>query len=134
MAGIINAIYQLLDFLFRWLGPGWTLFYALVAVGIATSLRLAADRRKDRYIKLALDEKERTVQRLASEAREWRIFAAITIGMDRHQAERVFTENAFLTPAEARRALERPRPDVSDRRGVVRPKKPKSAKKRRKRR
>lgn len=82
-------------------------------VVVGAGFRWYLDERKDRYVNLALEEKERALQRAASEARDWRVFFGVTeAGMDQRLAERIFQRNEFLTPAESRRALERPRPDT----------------------
>lgn len=128
----IEAVNQLLTLLFDRLGPGWTLLYLIVAVALAAGLRWYVDRRKDRYVNLALEEKEKALQRAASEAREWRVYFGVTeVGMDQRLAERIFQRNEFLTPAESRRALERPRSVV---RSQDRSAKPKGSGRRKRRR
>lgn len=108
MAELIEAITALFGLLFVWLGPGWTVLLFVVGVSGSLLFRRHADNRKDHWINVALEEKEKSLQRVADEARQWRSFYAVQSGMDKNQADKLFRENKFLTPAESRKALEQP--------------------------
>lgn len=105
----LSPLVTLFDRLVEILGPGWALVYAACFVLLALTWRVVQDRRRDRWANRALEEKEKTVQRLAKEAREWRIYWMIQEGgMTRAEATAIVQENEFRTPHEAREALEEP--------------------------
>lgn len=62
---------------------------------------------KDKEVNLALKEKERTIQRLTAEAREYKIviFKEIHKWSD-HEIERFIVKNDLANAVEARKALE----------------------------
>lgn len=104
---ILTAVTKLLENLISWFGPRGTV-YLIVGIVVAAGVRRwYLDRRVDRDRREALEEKERTVQRLASEARAWRVlFAVRELGLNQKDAEQLFVENDFSSPLEARRTLE----------------------------
>jgi len=103
----IAELIQLLDQLAEILGPGWTVGLVLGLLVAGLAWKAYNNRRLERGFKLALDEKERTVQRLADEARGWRIlFLTHNLKITRQEAEKIIERNEFANPEEARRELE----------------------------
>jgi len=102
----LETLGQILDFLIGRFGPNGTI--AIFAIGLLALLvyRVYQDRRRDRWAQKAIDGKEETIQRLAASDREWRIYFMIQAGMTRREAEKIVQENRYLTPKEAREALE----------------------------
>lgn len=70
----IDALVRLLDLLFRELGADRTMRWLVIAFAGAAAWRFYQNWRQDRYFRKALDEKERTIERLAGQERQWRIY------------------------------------------------------------
>lgn len=107
--GFVDSIGRLIQILFDNLGPDRTIglvILLLVAFGLR---RWYLDYRAGQAVNQALEEKERSIQRLNGQEREWRLYFLIQSGMSQEDAERIVLRNDFSTPAQARRALEEPR-------------------------
>src|SRR5690606_4835811 len=103
LTGFVVALGKLVELL----GPGLALtaLFGLVAVGVG--LKIYTGRRLEKAFQLALDEKERTVQRLADECRQYRVLFGIEhLGLNQQRSEKIFQRNDFATPEEARKTLE----------------------------
>jgi len=106
---IIDAIGRLVQVLVETLGPTRTIGLVVILVLFLGARRLYLDYRASKAVNQALEEKERSIQRLNTQEREWRqYFLMEKGGMSREEAERLVLRNEFDTPAEARRALENP--------------------------
>ena len=104
---VLDAIGRLLDLLFQRLGPGYTL---LLLAGLVLALairRVYYDRRADRDSKRAIEEMERTIQRLANQERAWRyIFVTKTELLSADEADLLINRNEYPTPKASREDLE----------------------------
>jgi len=104
----LNAIRDLLAILIKYFGPGGTVvIFAVVFVGLF-GFRVYRDHRSDRMIQKALEEKERTIQRLANQERTWRrLFLTKGIKLDPHEANKLLSlEQDFENPKQSRTAVE----------------------------
>ena len=102
-AQLVTAVVELLNLLFQRLGVAGTItvFVLLLAY------RLWGDHRRDKNYNRALDEKERSIQRLANQERQWRIlFLKERSGLEEKEIEDLILRNDFQSPEEARQALE----------------------------
>ena len=97
---------RLLDFLIERFGADKTLWLIIGTVVFLAVRRLYLDWRAERVLNRLLEEKERSIQRVANQERQWRIYFLMHMGMSREEAERLIVQNVFSTPEEARRALE----------------------------
>ena len=89
-------------------GPVWTVLVALGIYGACFLWRLYNDRRKDRERDIVLEEKERSLQRLANEARAYRAYVfKEKLKCDDTWLEKFMIENDFRSGPESRRVLER---------------------------
>ncbi|MBE7436810.1 MAG: hypothetical protein HS115_00025 [Spirochaetales bacterium] len=73
MADIINATTGLFNALVGAFGPWGAVAILVGCTGFLVYWRIRSDRQKDRDRSAALQEKERAIQRLANENREYRI-------------------------------------------------------------
>lgn len=107
MSDTINAFTKLFETIINKYGQVNTV---LIAIGIALVLflyRLYTDYRKDKERDRVIEEKERTVQRLAQEAREWRIvILKEKYKWTDEQVDRFIHKGDFKDGIEARRKLE----------------------------
>lgn len=106
MGDAVDALERLIALLFTWLGPGGAVAVLLGVLVLGVGFRFYQDRRADRFINKALEEKERTIQRLAKQEREWRMVFFERLGMPRNEVERMVLRNEADTPQDARRELE----------------------------
>jgi hypothetical protein len=111
---ILEAVEGLLALLIRSFGPDGTLILLGVAVLLFVGWRIYLRRSNTELIDKLLAEKERTIQRIAGEARQYKLLYLISTGMDRREAERIILLNDYSTPTESRQALEEPREPRSD--------------------
>jgi hypothetical protein len=104
---VLQTVNQLLELLISHFGPWGTIVIIFGALLLAVGLRLYNDWRKDKEVKALIDEKDRTIQRLAESERTYRaLFLKEKAGWTDEQVERFIVRNEFANPAEAREALE----------------------------
>lgn len=104
---VLQTVNQLLELLISHFGPWGTIVIVFGALLLAVGLRLYNDWRKDKEVKALIDEKDRTIQRLAESERTYRaLFLKEKAGWTDEQVERFIVRNEFANPAEAREALE----------------------------
>lgn len=109
----LPVVERLLQGLVALLGPGGTVALLLGLATIAAIARWRADRRKELGWQAALDEKERSVQRLAQQEREWRrLFLLKVIGVDAEHLDEVLgTEDQLQADTAVRvERLREPKP------------------------
>lgn len=105
--GTLEKLVNVLGALVNVLGPGWTVVLIVCILALGVGLKVYSTGRLERAYDKALEEKERSVQRLANEARSWRIlFLTHVLRISRQEAEKIIERNEFTTPEEARRELE----------------------------
>lgn len=105
--GLVTALKGLLAYLISQFGPNGTLILILGAVLFLALRRLYLDHRADSLTTQALEEKERTIQRIANQERQWRLYFLIKEGnLSRKEAEKLVLQNEYSTPKESREALE----------------------------
>jgi hypothetical protein len=104
----VNALGALIRTLFQVFGPDRTLYLIFFFVFVLGARRWYNDRQAAKLTNDALSEKERSIQRLAEQEREWRVYFMIKDGMPREDAERLVLRNEFSTPEQARKSLEKP--------------------------
>jgi len=103
----VKAFTALWNTLIGTLGVAGTLAVAVLLVIASGALKRYNDRRKDRDANAALDEKERSIQRLAEENRMWRaLFLKDKCGLSPEEVDRIVLKNEFPDAPTARRALE----------------------------
>ena len=109
MPEILDALGRLVAALVAAFGPTGTVLLLLAVAVAATAWRLYQDKRKDREFNLLIEEKDKTIQRLASQERFYRaMFFKDKVGMPIEELERLIMRNDFSNTAEAREALESP--------------------------
>lgn len=84
--GVIKAVGELFQQIVTVYGPGWTAFFVFLVLAAAATWKVYQDRRKDKEVNLALEEKERTIARLASENATYRVEALVQKGWSREEA------------------------------------------------
>lgn len=87
-------------------GFGKAIAAYLIWQGCRAIGRLYIDHTKEKETNAALDEKERTIQRLAQDNRELRIVNLKVQGWSVDEIDRFVIRNEFKNPAEARGQLE----------------------------
>jgi hypothetical protein len=103
----IKALTQLWNSLIGTLGVKGTLAVAVLIVVASAAVKRYNDVRKDRDANAALDEKEKSIQRLAEENRMWRaLFLKDKCGMSPEEISRIVLKNEFPDAPSARKALE----------------------------
>ncbi len=103
----INALVRLWNTLITSLGVAGTLGVALFIVIASAGIKRYNDVRRDRDAKEALDEKEKSIQRLNEENRMWRaLFLKDKCGMSAEEINRLVLKNEFPDAPAARKALE----------------------------
>lgn len=96
---------DVVGFFFHWLGP-WPTVGLFVAVLIATYFfRRQSEESKDKHVKAALDEKERTIQRLAANERAWRAVFLHKFGKFTVEQSLLFVAEGGADPAATRTKL-----------------------------
>lgn len=115
LPGVIDAIKDLLEVLIAHYGAGGTLAIFAVVVLALFGWKVYNNYRKDKEVNLALQEKDRTIQRLAEAERNFRIlFFKEKAGWTDEQVERFVLRNEFPDVPTARKALEGEREDGGD--------------------
>lgn len=106
---ILNAIGGLVEALVAAFGPVGTVILLLAVVALSAGWRFYQDRRKDREFNLLIAEKDKTIQRLASQERSYRaIFFKEKMGLSDEELQMLIMHNDFSNTVEAREALEKP--------------------------
>lgn len=103
----VDAWTRLLNAIVEAFGPEWALGIGAFFVVWTTFWRIYNDKRKDKDRKAVIEEKEKTIQRLAAESREYR--AAIfreKFKWTHEQVEALFYRNDYKDGVEAREKLE----------------------------
>ncbi len=107
MDGILKSLEPLLKLFFDKLGVGWTIAL-LLGIGILLfAFRCYKDWRKDREIHLALQAKDKTIQIIAEQNRQYRVLELKEKGLSDEMITALVLENTPANPAEARAILER---------------------------
>lgn len=103
----IEAVEQLLKFLFQQLGVAGTLTCAVLFVVASIAWRIYNDKKKEKEINLALQEKDRTIIRLASQERAWRIqYFKESKGWTDEQIDKYILQNELPNIPAMRKELE----------------------------
>lgn len=106
-AEIINAANNFVQVLINSFGAGGTIGIAAAVVVITGGWRIYNNRRKDKEVNLALKEKDRTIQRLAEQERNFRIlFFMEKCGWTEERIQQFVMKNEFEDVPSARRELE----------------------------
>jgi len=106
-ADIINALNNLIQSLVAVFGARGTIAILVVIIAGTTWWKIWNIRRKDREINLVLEEKDRTIQRLAEQERNYRIlFFKEKFGWTDEQVLQFVMKNEFKDVPSARRELE----------------------------
>lgn len=101
------AINEFLELLIDNFGPGGTIIIMLALVFFSLGFRVYKDRRRDKERDALIEEKDRTIQRLAASEREYRaLFLKEKAGWTDEQVKSFIARNEFSDPVEARQALE----------------------------
>lgn|SRR5690554_506968 len=104
---LIDALRALLEALISRFGPGGTILLIGGFFLAFAARRVYLDWRADRLMNQALAEKERSIQRIADQEREWRVYFMMKDGkMTRREAEKIILRNDASTASESREALE----------------------------
>lgn len=110
-ADIINALNNLVQVLINNFGAWGTIGIAAAAIAITGGWKVYNIRRKDKEVHLALKEKDRTIQRLAEQERNYRImFFMEKCGWTSEQIEQFVMKNEFEDVPSARKELEGEKP------------------------
>ncbi|MCA1623180.1 MAG: hypothetical protein LC778_05165 [Acidobacteria bacterium] len=102
----ITAIDELFKRIIETFGVRGTIYIAITVFFVLLARRLYNDWQENRKENIALAEKERTIQRLAAENREWHVMFLKAQGMTDKQIERIVLKNIPNNPAEARTLLQ----------------------------
>jgi len=107
---VTKTLWPLLNLMLENYGPWGTLLIIGVVCGLFVWWRIRQGRGKEQGWKAALEEKERTIQRLANDNRDLRIQLLKERNWTNHDIERLILLNVHPDGAATRRALEdRPR-------------------------
>jgi hypothetical protein len=106
-ADVINALNNLVNSLVALFGAKVTIGIVVVIVGLTTWWKIWNIKRKDKDVDLALKEKDRTIQRLAEQERNYRIlFFKEKCGWTDEQIQQFVMKNEFEDVPSARKELE----------------------------
>jgi hypothetical protein len=108
---ILDSVRKLLELLINRFGAGGTVALVAVLLFLALLYKVYSNWRADRAIDRALEEKERTIQRLANQERTWRrVFLTDRMKLSSKEADRLLSiEGDFADPEESRGTIERSR-------------------------
>ena len=106
VSNVINAIANLFNVLVENFGSAGSVIILFILVVAFYSYRLYIDKRKDKYIQALLKEKDRTIQRIAEQERNYRVLFLKEKGMSDDEIERFVIRNDFSNIPEARKNLE----------------------------
>lgn len=110
---VIESVVKLLSFLFETLGVAGTIAATVLVVIVSAGWRIYNDRKKEKEINLALQEKDRTITRLAAQERVWRIqFFKESMGWTDEQIEKYILQNDLPNIPAMRKELEKERPNT----------------------
>lgn len=98
---LIGALTALLDILVTRFGPNGTLWLLAGGVLVLGIRRWYLDWRDDKLIRAALDEKERTITRIATQERELRMALLISKGMPEEIVRRIVAQGELVTESDA---------------------------------
>lgn len=106
-ADVINAVNNLVQALVNIFGAWGTIGIAAALIAITAIWKIWNIRRKDREVNLALKEKDRTIQRLAEQERNFRIlFFMEKCGWSEERIQQFVMKNEFEDVPSARKELE----------------------------
>lgn len=106
-AEFLDALDKLVHSLVNIFGPWVTLGIVAVVVAITGGWKIWNIKRKDREVNLALKEKDKTIQRLAEQERNYRIlFFKEKCGWSDEQIQQFVMKNEFEDVPSARKELE----------------------------
>jgi len=115
LPGVIEAFRKLLEVLIANYGTWGTLGIFAFIILASFGWKFYNNYRKDKEVNLALQEKDRTIQRLAEQERNFRIlFFKEKAGWTDEQVERFVLRNEFPDVPSARKALEGEREGKED--------------------
>ena len=107
MNEILNAIIQLIEVLIKHFGTLGTIGILVFVLLISIGWRLYNDKKNREESEALLEEKDRTIQRLAEQERSYRaLFFKKFAGWEEKDIERFILKNEFKNPVEARKFLE----------------------------
>lgn len=127
-AKILEQLRRLLEVLIQSFGVRGTLILVIAFVVLSIVYRVYRDRRQDRYIKALLEDKDRQIQRLAEQERNYRIHFFKLSGWTDAEIDQFVMKNEFSDVPSARRALQGEEPSVKTEE-VAQPEKPKKGNK-----
>ncbi len=104
---LARAITQVLTLLFKNFGPWGTAFLIIMLTLAAMFWHYLAEQGKLKQFQVALDEKERTIQRLAANERMWRMVFLNKFGKYSEEAAILMTLEGGSNPSETREKLKR---------------------------
>jgi hypothetical protein len=108
----LEALTKVINILVENYGATGTLLIFIGAIGIAVLWRVYSNYRTDKRIDQLLDEKDKTIQRLAEQERNMRIlFLQKVAGWTDKQIEAFVMKNEFKDSVEARKELEQKKDD-----------------------
>ncbi|MBX2840859.1 MAG: hypothetical protein KTR26_03755 [Flammeovirgaceae bacterium] len=88
------------------IGPTTTLIVFGIILIVAIVYKIYKDKQDDKYINKLLEEKERTIQRVADEARQYKFLYFKERGWTTEELEKLFIKNDFLNIKDAREKME----------------------------
>lgn len=107
MTNFIKALTELSRLILESFGAEKTIGIIIGLVLLSIIYRLYSDYRKDKEVNAVIAEKERTIQRLAQDNREWRIlFLKEKYNWSVEEIERFIHKNDFKDGPEARKFFE----------------------------
>lgn len=127
-AKILEQLRRLLEVLIQSFGVRGTLILVIAFVVLSIVYRVYRDRRQDRYIKALLEDKDRQIQRLAEQERNYRIHFFKLSGWTDAEIDQFVMKNEFSDVPSARRALQGEEPSVKTGE-LAQPEKPKKGNK-----
>jgi hypothetical protein len=111
--GLVKALQNFYDDLVRHYGSSGTLLLLLLVFLIFVGWNLYQHWKSRRDVNEALAEKERSIQRLASQERAWRAYFFRQQGLSNEEIDSLLLRNDFANGAEARQHFEKPRTPAS---------------------
>lgn len=104
---IIDAVTNLVDILINSFGRETVIAFAIIILMTSIAWRWYSDKRKDKYIDQLLEEKDKTIQRLAKSERAYRaLFFKEKAGWTEKEINNFILKNNSNNIPESRKALE----------------------------